>query len=72
MTKNEIAQAVSGNSAALDAVVAAIRSASTEDARRLVLDLLAAQATDTATDIVKDLYAEDFDDAAEFIDDQYN
>lgn len=72
MTKNEITQAVSGNVSAIGAVVAAIRSASVEDARQLVLDLLAAQATDTATDIVKDLHDADFDEAADFIDDQYN
>lgn len=76
MTKNEIsrtiAEAVSGSHAALMSIVIEIRTVNAPEAARITTELLRAQAADTATDIVRDLYGADMDDAAEFVDDNYN
>ncbi len=76
MTKNEITktinEAVSGSHTAMMSILIEMRTVEAPKAAEILYELLAAQMSDTATDIVKDLYAEDFDDAAEFIDDNYN
>jgi hypothetical protein len=71
MTKNEMAAVVSGSSYAMANLIAAFRSADDDGMRGLIDQLMRATADDIVEDISRDLRSEDYDDAADFVDDNY-